>query len=352
MSEPPTPPNTALQIVRENQSTEQVYVDFYSDRLCEYAWKKTKERASVELISAIIGGVLVAGVTSGFSWIGALNGVLTFLAILVAAFVIHLLLSPRALDKKQRREKEQLQSACVIQTGIIKKYTTDLETTNAKCQGLESQVNALQTERDSLKSELEKFTKYRLKFEIDEKRSLAYVHQEVGNFTIIQASIVMQLKNYESDSITMEDLEMGLSEILNNTSDCQEISTFIFGEPAFQLLSTFENQEFRGRRFDPGVSPWFRFRAWIEIIGGDLKPSDLNVKHSLRMTAINQAPLSASLYFDWSKAAEKPASCFLVLPHSLAAPKRDRIMTFDKADELKRLSEGFAFVTPASDKPD
>lgn len=200
---------------------------------------------------------------------------------------------------------------------------------------------------------IDELTKNELTFRVDEKRSLAYVNQGAGGITLIQVAVVMQFIKHGSNPATMEDIELGLDEMLSNTSDCQEISTSIFGEPVFQLLSTSESQEFRGRRFDPGVSPWFRFRAWLEIIGGDLKPSDLNVKHSLRitMTALNQVPLSASLYFDWSKAAEKPTSCFLTWPHSLAAPRRDHIMTYDKGDELKKLSEGFAFIAPANDKP-
>jgi hypothetical protein len=201
---------------------------------------------------------------------------------------------------------------------------------------------------------IEESTKNLFTFRVDEKRSLAYVSQEAGGITVIQFAVIMQFIKHGTNPATMEDIEPGFYEMLTNTSDCQEISTFIFGEPVFQLLSTSENQEFRGRRFDPGVSPWYRFGAWLEIIGGDLKPSDLNVKHSLRitMTAINQAPLSASLYFDWSKASEKPTSCFPVWPRSLAAPRRDRIMTYDKGDELKKLSEGFVLVAPASDKPD
>jgi hypothetical protein len=203
------------------------------------------------------------------------------------------------------------------------------------------------------KAELDKLAEHELTFRVDEKRSLAYVNQEAGGITVIQVAVVMQFIKHGSNPTTMEDIELAFDEMLTNTSDCREISTFIFGEPLFQLLSTSENQDFRGRRFDPGVSPWFRFGAWVEIIGGDLRPADLNIKHSLRltMTALNQAPLSASLYFDWSKAAEKPTSCFPVWPRSLAAPRRDHIMTYDKGDELKKLSEGFVLGTPANDKP-
>lgn len=197
-------------------------------------------------------------------------------------------------------------------------------------------------------------TKNGLTFRIDEKRSLAYVNQEAGGITLVQVAVVMQFIKHGSNPSTMEDIELAFDEMLTNTSDCRAISTFIFGEPIFQLLSTSENQDFRGRSFDPGVSPWFRFGAWLEIIGGDLKPSDLDMKHSLRltMTALNQAPLSASLYFDWSKAAEKPTSCFPVWPRSLAAPRRDHIMTYDKGDELKKLMQGFVIKTSATDKPD
>lgn len=62
----------------------------------------------MELIASTIAGIIVAGVTSGFSWAGAFYGVVTFLGVLLLAFVIHLLLSPSALDKGRQEEKQRL----------------------------------------------------------------------------------------------------------------------------------------------------------------------------------------------------------------------------------------------------
>lgn len=44
--------------------------------------------------------------------------------------------------------------------------------------------------------------KHRLKFQIDERRSLAYVHQSPGDLTLIQVAVAIQFKNYEPIPLT------------------------------------------------------------------------------------------------------------------------------------------------------
>jgi hypothetical protein len=96
------PPERSLEKPDSAQATEALIPATYSQR------QKLKEDASVELIASTIAGIIVAGVTSGFSWAGAFYGVVTFLGVLFLAFVIHLLLSPSALDKGRQEEKQRL----------------------------------------------------------------------------------------------------------------------------------------------------------------------------------------------------------------------------------------------------
>jgi hypothetical protein len=200
----------------------------------------------------------------------------------------------------------------------------------------------------------EELTKRKLMFQVDEKRSLAYVDQPVGDFPLIQVALLVQFKNQDDLPQIMEDLNFEVYENCDDGSQ-ERVPTFIYGEPMFSQWPQGQTEEFRGRSFDRGVSGWFRFYACVAIIIKEMDQSDLiGSRHYLRITleAMNQVPLSASLYFDWPTAIEKPTRCFLVLPRSLAAPRRDHIMTYDKGDELKKLSEGFALAAPASDKPD
>lgn len=133
----------------------------------------------------------------------------------------------------------------------------------------------------------------------------------------------------------MEDIDLELYEKPDETSVEQKVGTFLYSEALLHEIDILENQEFRGRKFDPGFSCWFKFRAWIGI-AKDIAPDDLDSwKHRLRLTmkAMNQEPLTATLFFDWPKTIEKPTSCFPVLPHSLAAARRDHIIGSSKGEE-------------------
>jgi hypothetical protein len=177
--------------------------------------------------------------------------------------------------------------------------------------------------------------KHRLTFQIDEKRSLAYVHQETGDLTCIQVAVAIQFKNHEQYPITLEDIVLELYEKPDEKSDEKGFGTLMYGEPCFQRLDTLEGQEFRGRTFDHGFSDWFKFKAWIGI-ARDITPEQLdNWKHRLRLTmiAMNQEPLSATLFFDWARTTEKPTSCFPVWPRSLAVPTRHNVIGSSKGDE-------------------
>src|SRR5438552_35895 len=80
----------------------------YLRRLTSHAWNRTKELASVELVSSTVVGIFVGGLAGGFSWFGALYGAASFIATLILAFVIHLLLSPRDLEKLRQSEIAEL----------------------------------------------------------------------------------------------------------------------------------------------------------------------------------------------------------------------------------------------------
>ncbi|HEV7743439.1 MAG TPA: hypothetical protein VGO56_00465 [Pyrinomonadaceae bacterium] len=197
-----------------------------------------------------------------------------------------------------------------------------------------------------LEKALKENKRQKLTFQINQKRSLAYIHQETGDLTCIQAAVTLQFKNHEQYPITLEDIVLELYERFDEKSEEKKIGTLMYGEPWFHKLDALEPQEFRGRTLDHGFSDWFKFRSMIAI-ANDITPEQLDGwKHRLRLTvvAMNQEPLSATLFVDWAKAAEKPTTCFPVWPRSLAMPERYHIIGSSKGDEEVD-SQGFVIFT-------
>lgn len=184
------------------------------------------------------------------------------------------------------------------------------------------------------KAAVKQLTEHKLTFQIDEERSLAYVHQAPGQLALVQVAVAIQFKTNEPISV-MEDIDLEIYENSDEKNEETKVPTVMYGKPMFQRIGIHENQELRGRKFEYGFSDWFKFRVWIGI-GKDIAPEQLdNWRHRLRLTmrAMNQAPLSATLFFDWPTTIDKPTHCRSVWPPSLLAPKRDHVMGSSESDE-------------------
>lgn len=240
----------------------------YSARLFVRATHKTKEYLTVEIFASSVAGLVVGGLTSGFSWSSAGIGVLTFLVFMLIGFLIHLALAPHGLDAESQQEIATLQNT------------------------------------------FKELTEYKLSFEIDERTTRVYLYEPKSTLEslALAAKIKLRFENKDTHPISMKRLDVKLCRLVPE-QEAKEIYTTI------TLMYTSNGKQIKEEDFegmmiqDRRLTPFYSVEAVMVIDDEEVKSaSDLDGLCFLRLTmeAGGYQPLfSADLFLSWKDALKE-----------------------------------------------
>jgi hypothetical protein len=242
----------------------------YARRVAEHAWHRTKELASVELIASTAVGIIVAGITAGFSWSGALYGAASFVTILVLAFIIHLLLSPGDLDKKAHEEIARLND--VVSELTKNKVIFEVSTMIRNSTVLLTDLGDAEHWQDAIAFHLE--TKFIIRFYNDDPEAV-----RIYGFRLA---------------------------VINEVTGKEWPLTLHIMPPNFRRPDSAVNEYFQGLVVrGKEMTDWYFFQYWLDVPKDCAVSVDKNCFLRISMDAGTQTTYSVDLSVAWKAARER-----------------------------------------------
>lgn len=316
----------------------------YFERRWEYAKKETREHKKVELMAGSIGAcitALVVGSRAGDVAAGVAAAVLTAIFALIAIFLYHLLRAPSALDAQLRRELEkEKQTALELETKVqslnthtveltdtLRKKGAEIETVAMSRDFRNQEIAALETERDSLKAQLEELNEPKLTFEINQSLEGKFfaihdtstfapsgIHPVTRNRYIIKVFLKARFVNKHPDPILAEKMTLSLHE---TTVDGEERE--ITSERSRNVKATIQHMvvNWETGLLVPGTYRSHYYDMSDDLIVSGKDGARLNERCFLRLTmyAMNQRSYIADIYIDWDEARQSTGT--FLLPKTL-----------------------------------